>query len=121
MTGASGTPPAATLPSLPSDKRECPVCYETFADQPDTLQPRQLTCGHIACTGCLEAELCDGEITCPECFTQTQVAAIADLERLQVVDDGGGGSEGGGYVDAGGAAVHAGRSGVLRPRRGCTR
>ena len=72
---------------LPSDRLACPICYENFADDPAALRPRRLLCDHIACTGCLEAELCDGEVTCPECFSQTQCESIEALVQLHVAGD----------------------------------
>ena len=86
-SGASSTN-TNNLPSLPSDKTTCPICYETFADDPDMLQPRRLSCEHIACTGCLEAELCDDEVTCPECFSQTQCESVCALQQLCVTKSG---------------------------------
>ena len=62
----------------------CSACYEDFttAQENDRLVGRQLSCGHAACTACLEELLDDGEICCPECFEMTATGLVAELPAL---------------------------------------
>ena len=63
---------------------QCCVCYEDFtrADVNDRLVGRQLSCGHEACTTCLEDVFDDGEICCPECFASTETASVEALPSV---------------------------------------
>jgi hypothetical protein len=73
--------------TLPTDQRSCSVCYEEFQNSPPALVPRRLSCQHIVCTGCLEAEFGDGEVTCSECFQPTNCESIDALPSLKIKDD----------------------------------
>ena len=69
----------------------CPLCYETFQSSPRALTPRRLTsCDHVLCTGCLDAEIQDGEITCPECCAVTRCADAEALGAMALPSSGGG-------------------------------
>ncbi len=43
------------IPSRPAllatDPTACSVCYTDFADEPRSVAPRRLGCGHVMCTG----------------------------------------------------------------------
>ena len=75
---------------LPAEQPSCGLCYELFANDPPALVPRRLTCGHIACTRCLEGEWDEGEVTCSECFAQCACESISALPALRVGEGSGG-------------------------------
>ncbi|MBU1008280.1 hypothetical protein KKA53_04360 [Candidatus Dependentiae bacterium] len=70
--------------------RDCHACLLTKPEHKTVygkeMELISLSCGHKICFACIEKDICDGKITCPECY-KTVTVELLELPKSSPVDD----------------------------------
>nr|XP_053645918.1 E3 ubiquitin-protein ligase TRIM7-like [Cherax quadricarinatus] len=77
------------MADMKSDPRDCAICFQRF--NYDDRQPRMfISCGHSACSSCINQMIINGKIRCPYCRAKCDITNVRQLPvnfgMLQLVD-----------------------------------
>jgi diadenosine tetraphosphatase ApaH/serine/threonine PP2A family protein phosphatase len=59
---------------------QCPICYQSYSDDDNSLSPRRLNnCHDVMCRACLEENIFEGECYCPQCGSLHSGCSVDDI------------------------------------------